>query len=84
MPHGKYAYFVDAQNVIDVIAGSFEQNPTRTRYRRPSIHTAEIGCLADDGERCSTNLGVRFRSGLDGLAHRRRRSSFRIADAGLR
>jgi len=63
--------------VVDVVPGPLQQHSPRTRHRRSTIKTTDS--LVDYAD-----LGVGFRCGGDRQAHRRRRSSSRIADAGRR
>jgi hypothetical protein len=52
MPHGKNSYLITEGDVVQVIAGFLEQNPTRIRYRGLPIQAPDVGCVAEEFE-CS-------------------------------
>jgi len=53
MPHREYPHLVSEPDVVDVVPSVFQQDATCIRCWGLSIQAADVGSVADDGERCS-------------------------------
>ena len=63
MPDGKDSDLGVERDVVDVIAGSLQQDAADSRHRRLPIHPSELRCVADDPERTSQFVEEEIRRG---------------------